>query len=67
MPDIPFRYLEICVGNRQKFNFPEERDITFEYHFQYYYFALFHFAQEQCHTSFGMIASLSLLYTHLAL
>lgn len=35
MPDIPFRYLEICVGNRQKFNFPEERDITFEYHFQY--------------------------------
>lgn len=66
-PDILKIHPTMFVLITQKLNFPEEREITFERHFQYYYFALYHFAQEQCHSSFWMIASLGLLYTHLVL
>lgn len=51
-PDVLKIHPTMFVLITQKLNFPEEREITFEHHFQYYYFALYHFAQEQCHSSF---------------
>lgn len=68
IPNVSSRYLEkiyLCVTvTETTFS---RRETTFEFHFQYHYLTWYHFAQEQGHGSFWIVASLGLLCTYLLL